>query len=151
MPPPLPAPRPAQVWLDTCYYFDRDTGECQPKYLLIVAVDRAGDLVTVVFTSKSHGMGEAPPCSAGPPRAGYFVGAPGGVLTKPTWADFSSLQDVDRLDFQRWNQSGRVRQIPRALPTPIFCGVLRCLLGFDDLTGRQAKVVGDVIQTLACP
>ena len=145
------AAQPGQIWQDDCYYLDRRTGECQRKYLLVLAVDpRSGDPVTAVFTSKAHGLTEAPACSLSPPRAGYFVGVPGGVLAQATWADFSSLQDMDAQDLQRQQRSQRTTLLPQRLPVPVFCAVLRCLLGFDDLTGRQARLVGDVAAGLGC-
>ena len=143
--------QPGQIWRDDCYYLDRATGECQRKYLLVLAVDpRGGDLVTTVFTSKPHGLAERPACNLGPPRAGYFVGVPGGVLSVPTWVDFNSLQDLDVDDLLRQQRSGRTRQLAQTLPALLFCGVLRCLLQFDDLTGRQARLVGDVAAGLGC-
>lgn len=144
-------PLPAQVWRDDCYYLDLETGECQPKYVLVLVVGDDGDLVTSVFTSKAHGLTEDPACCHGPPRSGYFVGAPGGVLTRPTWVEFSSVQDVDARDFRLWQAQGRVNLLPRLLPPELFCGVLRCLLGSDDVTGRQARAIGDLAATLACP
>ena len=143
--------RPGQIWRDDCYYLDRASGECQRKYLLVLAVDpRGGDLVTAVFTSKAHGLTEQPACNLGPPRAGCFVGAPGGVLSVPSWVDFNSLQDLDASDLLKLQRSGRMSPLPLALPAPLFCGVLRCLLQSDDLTGRQARLVGDVTAGLGC-
>lgn len=144
-------PRPAQIWRDDCYYLDRSSGQGKPKYLLIIALHADGDVVTAVFTSKSHGLLESPACSHGPPRAGYFVGTPGGVLTKPTWVDFSSLQDVDSHDFRRWQGQQRVSLLPRALSATLFCGVLRCLQGHQDTTGRQQRLIGDLIGAVGCP
>lgn len=143
---------PGQIWRDDCYYLDRQTGECQRKYLLVLAVDaRSGDIVTAVFTSKPNGLVEQPPCNHGPPRAGYFVGTPRGVLARPTWVDFNSLQDLDAADLPRLQRSGRLSVLAQVLPVPLFCAVLRCLLQYDDLTGRQARLVGDVAAQLRCP
>lgn len=146
-----PLAQPGQIWRDDCYYLDRTTGECQRKYLLVLAVDpRGGDVVTAVFTSKAHGLAEQPACNLGPPCAGFFVGAPGGVLSVPTWMDFSSLQDLDAGDLLKLQRSGRMSLLHLTLPAPVFCGVLRCLLQSDDLTGRQARLVGDVAAGLGC-
>lgn len=143
---------PGQIWRDDCYYLNRTTGECQRKYLLVLAVDpRSADVVTVVFTSKPNGLVEQPACNQGPPRAGHFVGAPGGALTQPTWVDFNSLQDLDAGDMTRLQRSGRMSLQQLSLPTPLLCAVLRCLLQYDDLTGRQARLVGDVVAALHCP
>lgn len=146
------AAEPGQIWRDDCYYLDRKTGECQRKYLLVLAVDpRSGDTVTTVFTSKPNGLVEQPACNLGPPRTGYFVGAPGGVLTLPSWVDFNSLQDLDADDLTKLTRSGRLCKVPQTLPTQLLCAVLRCVLQSDDLTGRQARLVGDVAAALRCP
>lgn len=146
------AAQPGQIWRDDCYYLDRKTGECQRKYVLVLAVDPRGrDLVTAVFTSKPNGLVEQPACNLGPPRAGYFVGVPGGVLALPTWVDFNSLQDLDAADLAKLQRSGRMTLLPQPLPVSLFCAVLRCVMQCDDLTGRQARLVGDVAAALACP
>jgi hypothetical protein len=144
-------PEPGHIWRDNCYYLEPQTGACKPKYVLVLAVAADGDLVTAVLTSRPNGLTDTPACCLGPPRAGYYVGAPGGVLTRPTWTDFNSLQDVDKADFVRWCRQGRLSQIPRGLPASAFCGALRCLLGFDDLTKRQGRLLGSVIEGLGCP
>ena len=64
--------------------------------------------------------------------------------------DFNSLQDLDASDLLKLQRSGRMSPLPLALPAPLFCGVLRCLLQSDDLTGRQARLVGDVTAGLGC-
>jgi hypothetical protein len=146
------AARPGQVWRDDCYYLDRKTGECQRKYVLVLAVDPLREIVlTAVFTSKPHGLAEAPACNLGPPRSGYFVGTPGGVLPLPSWIDFNSLQDLDSVDLVRLQRSGRIALVPQTLPKPLFCCVLRCALQSEDLTGRQARLLGDLAALLGCP
>lgn len=97
-----PKPHPGQIWKDDCYYFDPNTGECKRKYVLVLAVDHASDdCVTMVFTSRPNGLTEQPPCSLGPPRAGYFVGTPGSMLNKPTWVDFNNVQTLDSADLKK--------------------------------------------------
>lgn len=146
------AAQPGQMWRDDCYYLDRKTGRCQRKYVVVLAVDsRSGDVVTAVFTSKPNGLVEQPACNLGPPRAGHFVGAPGGVFTLPTWVDFNSLQDLDAGDLTKLQHGGRMNLVPQTLPVPLLCAVLRCVLQCDDLTGRQARLVGDAAAALRCP
>ncbi|MDD5176659.1 MAG: hypothetical protein PHQ05_09585 [Sterolibacterium sp.] len=141
---------PGQIWQDDCYYLDRLTGECKRKYVLVLAVDGSGDAVTAVFTSKPHGLTETPACSLGPPRAGYFVGVPGGVFNQPTWVDFSSLDTLDGFDLATHVSSGRTRLLSQTLPAEIFCGVLRCVLQSEDITARQARWIGDTAAKLNC-
>lgn len=146
------AASPGQIWRDDCYYLNSKTGVCERKYVLVLGKDqRSGDLVTAVFTSTPNGLVERPACNVGPPRAGYFVGSPGGVLWKPTWVDFNSLQDLDVLDLNKLQSSARMSLVSQVLPASVFCAVLRCLLQCDDLTGRQARLIGDVAAQLRCP
>ena len=141
---------PGQIWQDDCYYLDRQTGECKRKYVLVLATN-SGDAVTAVFTSKPNGLTENPVCSLGPPRAGFFAGVPGGVLNLPTWIDFSSLDILDGFDLNTHVSSGRTRLLAQKLPAQILCGVLRCVLQSEDITGRQARWVGNTIAALNCP
>jgi hypothetical protein len=144
-------PAAGQIWRDDCYYLDRATGQCQRKYMLVLAVDpRSSDMVTAVFTSKANGLVDSPACNLGPPRSGYYVGVPGGVLQRPSWVDFNSLQDLDAADLSKLQRSGRLSLVAQILPVPVFCAVLRCVQQSDDLTGRQARLIGDVAAALGC-
>jgi hypothetical protein len=144
--------RPGEIWLDDCYYLDGKTRSCQRKYVLVLAVDPgSGDWITAVFTSKPHGLVEHPPCNLGPPRSGHFVGTPGGVLPRQSWVDFSSLQDLEERDYSRMWRDQRLMPTGQALPTPLLCAVLRCVLQSDDLTGRHAKLIGHLVAALRCP
>lgn len=140
-----------QIWRDDCYYLDTATGECKRKYVLILAVESSGcDAVTAVFTSKSNGLTETPPCSLGPPRAGHYVGVPGGVMTLPTWVDFSSIDTLDNYDLAVHVSSSRKSLVAQTLPLEILCAILRCVLQSDDITMRQARWIGDAVAVLNC-
>lgn len=143
---------PSQIWQDDCYYLDTATGKCMRKYVLVLAVEpKSGDSVTAVFTTKSHGLKENPPGSLGPPRAGYFVGVPGGVLSQPTWVDFSSVTTLDSSDLAMHARSGRKKLLGLALPLPVFCAVLRCVLQSEDIALREARWIADTVAALNCP
>jgi hypothetical protein len=144
------AVEPGQIWQDDCYYLDRQTGECKRKYVVVLAADN-GDAVTAVFTSKSNGLTEIPACSLGPPRAGFFVGALGGVFNLPTWVDFSSLDILDGFDLARHVSSGRTQLLTQTLSVQTLCSVLRFVLQSEDITGRQARWLGDTAAVLNCP
>lgn len=140
-----------QVWQDNCYYFDSQTGKCMRKFVLVLAVEpKSGDCVTAVFTSKSHGLTEDPACSLGPPRAGYFVGVPGGALTKPTWVDFSSVTTLDNSDLAAHARTGRKNLTSPTLPVKTFCAVLRCVLQCEDITLRESRWIADTAASLSC-
>ena len=143
--------QPGQIYRDNCYYFNAQDYICMRKYILVLAVElNSSDSVTAAFTSKSNGLNEVPPCSLGPPRSGYYVGTPGGVLSMPTWVDFSNLNILDIYDLTLHINSGRTALVPLTLPLETLCGVLRCVLRSDDITQRQAKWIGDTAETLRC-
>lgn len=142
---------PGQIWQDDCYYLDRLTGDCKRKYVLILSGDVSGDAVAAVFTSKPNGLSENPACSLGPPRAGYFVGIPGGVFKQPTWVDFSSVETLDSFDLSINVSSGRMQLLALTLLAETFCGILRCALQSEDITGRQHRWIGDAVAALNCP
>ena len=69
------------LWLDSRYYLNQETGRYMPKYVLIIATSPNGnDALSAVLTSKANGLREEPACDPGPPRAGYYIGVPGGIL-----------------------------------------------------------------------
>ena len=137
------------LWRDEQYYRNTETGQYMPKYVLILAISTdADDALGAVLTSKSNGLSEHPACDFGPPRAGYFLGTPGGPLTLPTWVDFSSIQDQESLSFKRRIASGRLRQVDVWLHADLFCKVLRCLSQSEDLSRRQHKWLADTLQKL---
>lgn len=141
---------PGQIWQDDCYYLNRNTGQCERKYVLILALDQHGDSLTVVFTSRPNGLTENPACSLGPPREGYFVGVPGGVFYKPTWVDFSSLEMLDASDLALHVAAGRTHLLAQVVDAHLLCDILRCLLQSEDITSRQARWLGDTVAALNC-
>lgn len=143
---------PGQIWRDDCYYRDH-MGECQPHFVLILAVcQQHNDAVTVTFTSKPNGLTVTPPCSSGPPRAGYFVGMPGGKLHKESWADLQSIDILDHRDFCLHVGQKRKSLEDLQLPPDVFCAVLRCALKIqDDITKRQRRLLADLAANLRCP
>lgn len=144
-------PEAGQIWRDDCYYFDQVTGECKRKFVLVPAVDpRSQDLVTAVFTSKSHGLADDPTCSLGPPRAGYYVGIAGESLPLESWVEFSSVDTLDIDDLIIHASSGRKRLIDQRLSAPMFCAVLRCVLQSPDISQRQTRWIGDTAAALGC-
>ena len=143
---------PGEIWQDDCYYYDPKTGRCMRKYVLMLAIDaRQGACVTAVLTSKSNGLPTDPACWQGNPRSGCYLGVPGGPLTKETWVDFNSIQTLDEDDLARHIAQARKTLLAVMLSRNVFCGVLRCLIGYDDLEQRHARLVADLIAELRCP
>lgn len=123
-----------QIWQDDCYYLNRDTGECERKYLLVLATD-GNDGITATFTSRSNGLPTEP----------------GGVLHKDSWVDFNSSAVLEERDSVRYMQTQRIRLLPQTLSPSVFCGVLRCVLGYQDLIHRHGRLIGNVAAALRCP
>lgn len=144
--------QPNTLWRDSRYYLNEETGEYMPKYVLILATSPScDDALSTVLTSKANGLREEPACDPGPPRAGYYVGVPGGGLIKPTWVDFSRVQDEDDFKFQKFINNGRITPVDLTLPRAVFCGVLRCLSKSEDLSNRQHMWLANTIMSLGCP
>lgn len=115
---------PGQIWQDDCYYLDRQTGECKRKYVLVLAVDGSGDSVTAVFTSKPHGLTEAPACSLGPPPCGLFCRCSGRCIQSAHVGGFQQPR------YLGWFRSGHACiQWPDAAATanPAYRNFLRCV------------------------
>ena len=142
-----------QIWRDDCYYLSKSSGECQPKYVLILAVDeKFNDYITIVFTSIPNGLPDNPACYIGNPRSGYYLGILGGVLYKQTWVDFNNLETLDGSDLQKHINSGRKTLLAQRLSQDIFCAVLRCIMQMqDDITKQQWRLLGNTVANLSCP
>ncbi len=136
---------PGDIWRDDTYY--RDTqNSYRRKYLLVLSdMPGSGDCLAAVFTTKPKGLNDHPPCSLGNPRKGYYVGVPGGVLTQESWVAFESLDFLDE------SERNRLGKPCGAIPTPLLCKVLRCLLQSDDITTSQARHIGNTAARLSCP
>lgn len=144
--------QPNTLWRDEQYYLNKETGELMPKYVLILAVsDDGDDALSAVLTSKPNGLREEPACDLGPPRAGFFLGVPGGVLGQPTWVDFSSAEDQEAWTFQKRIKSGRVNSTNVTLDMRLYCNVLRCLRQSEDLAKKQHRWLADTLQLVGCP
>ena len=121
------------------------------KYVLLLAVDaRHGDSVTAVLISAANGLPTDPACWQGNPRSGFYLAIPGGLLTKETWVDFNGIQTLDDADLRLQVAQGRKHLLGLSLSPEMFCAVLRCLLGYDDLERRHARLIADLIATLRC-
>lgn len=139
-------PNPGEIWRDSEYYPDAETGEFLPKFLLVVGVRPAdGDVVYKLLTSKAHGRPQEPTCFHGFPYPGYFLG----ILRTPllplnTWVDLRESEEYDRRDFDRFQQRGRLDYV-HTLPQETFIDAARCVAGAPDTLKRQRLVIQDVI------
>lgn len=138
-------PRVGEVWLDNDFFGDGT----KRKYLLILAV-AAGDVTFRLLTSQQKGRPEVPPCHHGDPFAGFYVGALGGPLTKPTWLDLDDTDDMDDLKFGHLVGTGKLSRVMDISPQ-LLCPALRCAANAPDTSRRQRARILDSVQTLGCP
>ena len=145
-------PAIGQIWRDNCYYLSKFSNKCQPKYVLILAVDnRSDDCVTVVFTSQPNGLPDNPVCYIGNPRSGYYLGILGGIFLKETWVDFDNLETLDNNDLRIHIKTGRKILLKDTLSKEQLCGILRCIMQIqNDITKQQWRLLGDTIAQLNC-
>lgn len=136
------------VYHDPCYYLNQITNEPMSKYFVVLSLAPCGgDAIICVFTSRPNGLTDSPECTMGPPRAGFYLGIPGGLLPKETWADFSSVEVIDIFDLKK----RQITNINQPLDDDTFCSLLRCIFQCEDIKHRDLRLIGDTIAQLNCP
>lgn len=139
--------QPGEIWKLDRFYLDADSGELLPKYLLVLAVTRAGDFVGRLLTSRPHGRPEDPPCYHGDPYPGYYLGTPGGSLTAKSWVDLRKLDDLDGFDIGRVMRQGRATHA-YTLDREVFVAVLDCAARAEDTTVQQSREMLNLLSSL---
>lgn len=138
---------PGAIYRHTRFYLDSTTGEMKPKFLLVLAISPAGDLVVRLLTSRAHGRPEDPPCFHGWPYAGFYLGVLGAPLRVKSWLDLRQQDDLDTDDFNRAIRKGFVTKVME-LPQPILIPALDCAARADDTTRQQETLMRDVLAKL---
>jgi hypothetical protein len=129
---------------DPRFYADRETGQLKPKFLLVLATTRAGDVVWRLLTSRQRGRPEQPPCYHGDPYPGFYLGVIGtsSGLGKKSWLDLRGLDDGDGIDMAQSLDAGEL-----VIATTIHGGMLRaaqeCAAAADDTTRAQERAIHD--------
>lgn len=129
------------------FYADSFTGELLGKYLVILALPQAGDVVFRLLTSRHASLRPAG-CHHGTPYPGFFLGVPGGVLARPTWVDLREQDDYDTNVFTGRIAKGLIRA-ELQLNQPLLRELLDCAANADDTTPRQSRHMRDAIAALA--
>ncbi|MGH8121169.1 MAG: hypothetical protein ACREPT_00170, partial [Rudaea sp.] len=84
----------------------------------------------------------------GAPYGGFFLGAPGALLTEKTWVDLLYLDDLDPDEF-RERQTRRILAPVTTLPVATLRAVLDCVASADDTTRQQERHLRDALATLS--
>ncbi|CAE6971636.1 hypothetical protein R69608_07649 [Paraburkholderia nemoris] len=141
-------PSAGDIWLEPCHYQD-DDGIWHPKYLLILAFTRGGDIVYRVLTSRSNGRPKRPACYQGDPYASFYLGVLGGPLCKDSWVDLQYADDYDGRSFTKAQSAGALKLVASLTPA-ILCPVLACAIGAADTTKAQWIAMSNERQRLNC-
>jgi hypothetical protein len=120
--------QPGEIYRHDAFYRSAETGQLEPKYLVLLATLPSGDLVARLLTSRPHGRPEQPPCFHGRPYSSFFLGVIGGTLSSKSWADLRCLDDFDEFEFQRRLKSKRIIPIT-SLAKEVLPGLLHCAAG----------------------
>lgn len=138
---------PGTIYRHGRFYLDSTTGEMKPKFLLVLAISPAGDLVVRLLTSRAHGRPEDPPCFHGWPYAGFYLGVLGAPLGVKSWLDLRQQDDLDTDDFNRGIRKGLVTKVME-LPSAMLIPALDCVARADDTTRQQQTLMRDVLAKL---
>lgn len=134
------------IFRDAAFYV-ASTGELKAKYILVLAAPAGRDLVVRLLTSKPHGRPEDPACFHGNPYAGFYLGVPGGALTRKTWVDLRGHDDLDAISCRGRQERGLMNRVMR-LEAEMLVRVLECVAGADDTTREQESLLRDVLAAM---
>jgi hypothetical protein len=139
--------QPGEIYRHDAFYRTAETGQLEPKYLVLLATLPSGDLVARLLTSRPHGRPEQPPCFHGRPYSSFFLGVIGGALSSKSWADLRYLDDFDEFEFQRRLKSKRIVPIT-SLAKEVLPALLDCAAGAEDTTRLQERAIRDALAKL---
>lgn len=135
------------IYRHEAFYADRESGELLPKYLVILALPHAGDVVFRVLTSR-HASVRPQGCHHGVPYPGFWLGIPGGELAQATWVDLREQDDYDPDVFRGRLEKGVIRPVLQ-LESGVLRSLLDCATRADDTTPRQERNMRDAMAALA--
>lgn len=141
---------PGTVLHHSRFYLDTDTGECRPKFLVLLAPMRGGDWVVRLLTSQHVGVRpEQPSCHHGDPYPGFYLGVldPANGLGRKSWLDLRWLEDADDTDMSR-ALDAEILTVVTTLPVELLKLVLACVAGADDTTRAQEQALRDQLAAL---
>jgi hypothetical protein len=139
--------QPGEVYRHDIFYRNAETGQLEPKYLVLLATLPSGDLVARLLTSRPHGRPEQPPCFHGRPYSSFFLGVIGGPLSSKSWVDLRYLDDFDEFEFQRRLKSKRITSTT-SLAKEMLAPLLDCAAAAEDTTRLQERAIRDELAKL---
>jgi len=134
---------PGQIYRHSHFYMG-DDGKPKPKFFLILAIARGGDVVARLLTSGSIGAArpEQPACFHGDPYPGFFLGVLGGNLSTKSWLDLRGLDEFDA-DLLALNIRKDIIALEGTLAGTVFRDALLCAAAANDTSRRQEIAIRD--------
>ena len=130
------------------FYRDSTTGQIKRKFLVFLAPTPGGDWVARLLTSQANLRVEVPICSHAHPYPGYYLGIPGGALTRKTWVNLRWLADFDFYDVVRLTKVGTMRKAAE-LRGSTLNQLLACAADAIDTTRQQERALRDQIALIS--
>lgn len=141
--------RPGTILHHPYFYADAN-GELKPKYLMVLAPARSGDVIWRLLTSQHADMRpEKPPCHHGDPYPGFYLGVidTSAGLGKKSWLDLRPLEDGDNLEVAKLLNEG-VLTIETSISGDSLRAALECAAAADDTTRAQERAIRDELAAL---
>lgn len=138
-----------EVYRHHRFYWDGREECWKPKYLLVLCVDRSGDIVFRLLTSKTTGRQTTPRCSLGDPYPSFYVGILGTSLDSETWVDLRGIEDYEGHDFAENQANGQI-EFTTAIDMANLCEILECVASALDTNKRQEQLLRDQRAELGC-
>jgi hypothetical protein len=139
--------KPGNIYRHEDFYRSNETGNREPKYLVLLAILPSGDLVARLLTSRPHGRPETPQCHHGHPYSSFYLGVIGGQLSAKSWVDLRYLDDFDEYEFQRRLKSARISFVG-SLTQEVLSSLLDCTAGAEDTTRQQEQAIRNALAEL---
>lgn len=136
---PIGPIEPGQIYRDRRFYRD-PAGKFRPKYLLILAISPAQDLIFSLLTSRQNGRPTDPKCFHGNPYPGFYLGVLGNPLSRHSWLDLRGLHEAENDAFLR-DMTNQVIEPITTLETAILIESLDCAAAAEDTTRRQERII----------
>ena len=132
-----------EVYRHRRFYADARTGALLPKYLLVLALPKGGDVIARLLTSEHPDVRPVdPPCHHGPPYPGFYMGVPGDPLLKKTWLDLRQLDDLDADEVAVHLRKG-ILELVLEIQSTSLRAAMECAARADDTPLRQERAILD--------
>jgi hypothetical protein len=139
--------KPGEVYKHENFYLNREMGELQVKFFMVLALTPSDDIISRLLTSRAHGRREAPPCFHGDPYPGYFLGVPGNPLKKKSWLDLRKFGDLDSSVIDRNVKKGLVTHVVTVAGQVLF-DLMECAANAEDTTALQSRYILDALSRI---